>query len=254
MSSQKNYNGNIFFVGDSFCDAYDDKLWKDLGCTQWQNPTSSHKSYLSLVSNHFNYQLHPHGYGGKSWWYSRDRFLADLNRASTSPHFNLRAVIFFHTDHARLNNAYMEYPNTPNRVDLEDFYKKYYDDEFQRWAQIQWFQELAREYKNIKTLHFSCFDIPHDTMKILPGMVFVTPMIHISLGELTGTDQEVLLKSSYQESRANHLSAKNNQILAEMIIESLENYRPGYYELDLNRFDRVNKNAGRWPEPGFGTE
>lgn len=253
MSDQKNYKGDIFFVGDSYCDSYDFNLWKDLGCPGWQHGIKT--SHLSITSEHFNYRLHPHGYGGKSWWYSRSKFLEDFRQSSARGDFDLKAIVFFHTSYSRLNNAWDDsISNTPEDDLLKSFYKNFYDDDFQLWAQAQWFHELSREYKTIKTLHFFCFDIIPDMLKILPGMVFGTPLIHISIGELTGTDQEILDKCSYRESRFNHLSEDNNRILAEIIINSLENYRPGYHELDLRKFIHVNKNATNWPKPGFGTK
>ena len=251
-------SGDIFFVGDSFCASYDIDLWKSLGCNLWQGPmtkdnTPFRHTHPTIVSEHLNYRLHPHGYGGKSWWYSRNKFLNDFNISSKKPTFDLKCIIFFHTDCGRFNNSEHELSADTDRNYLKIFYKKYYDEEFYRWAQLQWFHELQRDFKNIKTIHFSCTPFLPGADQLLPGMVFNTPLIQISLGELTGSEKDILLLSSAKETRANHLNEENNRILAEIIIKSIQSYKPGTYELDLKSFCCPNKNARNWPASGFGT-
>ena len=254
---------NIVFVGDSYCASYnnDSSLLKDQLSKDQNSVTCQHKvsddgipCHPSLVANHFNCSLHPHGYGGKSWWYSRQKYRQFyLNAFSID---NTLAVIFFHTHPNRINNAWND--NLAKRlhdaVAIKQYYLEIHDPDYDNWACQQWFKEIAQEHTQVKTIHFHCFPETVKWSDLLPGMIYTTPLIHISIGELTGTDTEIMNKSSTAEDRHNHLNEHNNRALSDIIIHSIENYQPGQQTIDLSKFQQVNPNANRFPNLKFGTE
>jgi hypothetical protein len=77
--------------------------------------------------------------------------------------------------------------------------------------------------------------------------------MYISVGELAGTEQEVT-EQVVNDQRHNHLSNVNNRLLANLIIDTIDNYQPGLQPIDLSKFESINPNAHNWPQPGFGTK
>lgn len=244
---------NIVFVGDSFCATYDFNLWSLKGQPAHQHGTS-YPTHPSLVADHFNCNLHPHGYGGQSWWYIRQKYRAYYHEGHGA-HDTL-AVVFFHTNPDRINNACNEQLGNhhSDNLAIAYYYNDIHDKEYANWACQQWFKEIAQEHAQIKTIHFHCFPYTVQWSNLLPGMVYTTPVIHLSLGELTGTDDEIFKKSSFNETRYNHLNNYNNRALADVIIHSINNYQPGQYTIDTTKFEQANPNAYRYPAAGFGTE
>ncbi len=245
----------IAFVGDSFCASYSFAEWKHRDCTNKQWGTEE-PTYLDIVAKSNRYVLYPHGYGGKSWWYSRQRFIEDLQRIPKEIFADqLETIVFCHTNSGRINNAWnRELSNTDTTsADAQNYYRYLFDGDFNDWAQQQWFNEIAKQWSHLKTIHFHCFPDSVKWSNLLPGVVYTTPLIHISIAELTGTDEEI--RSTMQtDKRYNHLNAKNNQVLADVILRTIYNYQPGQYNLDLNEFDIVNPDSIHFPNPGFGTE
>lgn len=249
----------IAFVGDSFCAGYNYEFWKLRGCPLWQKGVEP-PTYLDIVSRTNNYTLYPFGFGGKGWWYSRCRFIEELERLPKSLFADqLETIVFCHTNPGRINNAWnRELSNT--EIDTSviiDYYKHIFDGQFNEWAQQQWFKEITERWGHLKTIHFHCFPETVHLSHLLSGMIYTTPLVHISIGELTGSDKEIshqLVHDNKADHRFNHLNACNNNALAKLILRSIYDYRPGQYEIDLSIFDQVNPNASRWPDPGFGTE
>lgn len=251
-------NGDIFFVGDSFCSCFhlppdrrDRTPDHQLAVRETEN------LHPSLVAAHFDYRLHLHGYGGKSWWYSRYKFFADLKKSQRQSNFDPKAVVFFHSDAWRINNYWNESlgqtraDNDPNK---DFYYKHILDPVFQEWAQEQWYWEISREFAEIKTVHFFCFPTSLANTQCLPGVVFDNiSLIEISVAEITGSREEIHKAMSVDEKRFNHLNDYNNRALAGVIVDALENYEPGHRELDLSRFDMPNPNYKNWPKGNFGT-
>lgn len=254
-------NGDIFFVGDSFCNCFHIDSKRGPWPPHWQyGVTTTNLLHPSLVADYFDYKLHVHGYGGKSWWYSRCKFFSDLEKCRTNPKqtFDLKAVIFFHSDPWRINNSWNDSLNQTRQFDEPEktyYYKNILDPDFQQWCQAQWYHEIAREFGDeLKTLHFFCFPKSMRNSDCLPGMVFDNiSMIEISIAELTGSREEINRMMSIEEQRFNHLSGVNNRALAEFIIQSIENYNPGRHCIDLDKFDMPNKNYKNWPNGNFGT-
>ena len=169
-------------------------------------------------------------------------------------------VVFVHTNSDRIPTANEEIgtidhsnpgQNEAGRA-IQLYYKYIHDPQFLQWAQQQWFKEINTRWAHLKTIHFHCFPDSVKHSHLLPGMVFTTPLIHISIGELSGTDKEID-KLILEDQRYNHLSAANNQILADIILRSIYKYRPGQYRLDLNEFQLVNPNSVKFPLKGYGT-
>jgi len=239
----------IAFVGDSYCASYGQALHTKRGCPLYQVGTND-PTYPDLVAKALNYNLYPCGYGGKGWWFSRQRLLDEITATGQTPEI----IVFCHSDSQRINNAWdIQLHNTPG-PQSRDYYKYIHDDEFNRWAQKQWFKEIASCWAEIKTIHFHCFTQTPDWSDLLPGMVYTTPLVHISVGELTGTEAEILSQMGENEKRKNHLSARNNQVLGEVILDAINDYRPGKHELDLGRFELINHNSVKFPHTGYGTK
>jgi hypothetical protein len=249
----------IAFVGDSFCAAYNHESWKSRECTTWQKGVET-PTYLDIVAQTNGYTLYPFGFGGKSWWYSRCRFIEELERLPKSLFADqLETIVFCHTNPGRINNAWnRELSNTDTDSSFAiDYYKRIFDGQFNEWAQQQWFKEIAEKWGHLKTIHFHCFTETVPLSHLLPGMVYTTPLIWVSIGELTGSDNEIekkLIHDNRSDSRFNHLNAHNNKVLAEFILGAIYDYRPGQYEIDTSNFDIINPKATRWPNPGYGTE
>lgn len=238
----------IAFVGDSFCCTYNSELFVKRRLPKFQAGTNM-PTHLSLVADALGYNLYPCGYGGKGWWFSRQRLLDEINATGQEPDI----IVFCHTNSDRINNAWnIELSNTEKNGPAEDYYKYIFDQDFNEWAQRQWFKEIATRWAGIKTIHFTCFT-GNQNNDLLPGMVYTTPLVYISVGELTGTDKEID-QQLYYEKRHNHLSDKNNQVLSEVILDAINDYRPGQYELDPGRFELVNPNSTKFPESGYGTK
>lgn len=245
----------IAFVGDSFCASYSLEDWTSRGCpvNQWGTREAS---YLDIVTQTNNFTLYPYGFGGKSWWYSRQRFVEDLQRIPQEIFEDqLEVIVFCHTNSGRINNAWnRELSNSDTTApEIQHYYRNIFDGDFNDWAQQQWFEEIAERWNHIKTIHFHCFTDSVKWSDLLPGVVYTTPLVHISIGELQGTDKEI---SEYlrTDKRNNHLNSHNNKVLADFILGAIYDYQPGQYEIDMNNFDVVNPNASKWPKPGFGTK
>jgi hypothetical protein len=73
-------------------------------------------------------------------------------------------------------------------------------------------------------------------------MCFKTPLVWIQLRQYLGTEKEIS-KAAVSEVLANHLNDKNNLIMADFIIDAMNNYQPGVYDIDLTKFDQINSGA-----------
>ena len=259
-----NMKKKIAFIGDSFCNNYGLADWQKFSkmLPSPQNGTND-PTYTDLVVKHFNADILPYGFGGKSWWYSRNKFEKFWGRrfdqVNDTINDEVEAIVFCHTDSGRINNSWndnfnSENSETENDSICESFFKHVYDPEFNEWAQEQWFREIARRYSHIKTVHFHCFSGTLRLSHLLPGVVFTTPLITISLGELTGTKKEILYQATVNETRFNHLNNHNNQALAKVIIDTIENYSPGQYDIPMEKFEINNPNADKYPVGKFWTK
>jgi len=233
----------IAFIGDSFC-------------ASARSPSNSkRKHYPEIVADHYGFDISAHGYGGVSWWYSRQRFMHDLKQ-NPGLEGNISAMVFCHSDPYRFNTSsehIFQYPNglsdfkNKDEKDLSQVQKLWFkyliDGAFQEWAQMNWFKEITNEWGHIKQIHFHCFPWALPYNHLLTGQRFTTPLVHVSLGELSGTSEEVH-KFLLNDIRPNHLSNDNNAVLAEIIIDALDNYADQSQPLDMSKFKNIiNPNA-----------
>lgn len=246
----------IAFVGDSYCACYGrvDQRKKN---SRWQC-TSDDPVWTDIVATHFNTTALAHGFGSKSWWYSRVSF---LNAIEKTPGLldEIDAVVFCHTDYSRINNSDNHELNNSIQSVQEQAVKLYiqhlYDMNFQQWTCEQWFKELALVFGNKKTIHFHSFLNTIPMSHLLPGTVFTTPLVHITVGQETGTTTQIENSmNNTANHRHNHFNDHNNRALAQLVISALENYQPGQRSINLTDFDQPNHNAHRWPNPGYGTK
>jgi hypothetical protein len=238
---------NIIFVGDSYCASTTAEHYAANGQQQFQD-YKPYPGHPAIVADHYGVDLYTHGYAGKSWWYSYSKFQQALHNNPTRLADAL-AVVFFHTDASRINSMNQELTSIhlPQHFDQSskrspiDFelaeasrlwVRHLYDIEFQDWAERQYFKELARQYSEVKTIHFHCFKHTVDYSDLLPGRVYTTPLRSISKRE----PGEILKLS---DTRANHLNEQNNLALAHTIIQAIDRYEPGQCPIPLEGFDLV---------------
>ena len=243
----------IAFIGDSYCASFNGKGMYSQS-SRLRKPHNQlydvQHGHPSLVADHYGYKLLAHGYMGKSWWYSRTKFLEQIKQ---QPEIltKLEAIIFFHTDANRISTLNL-FVNTRNLLQQSNDWqneehrqvaeaqrqwaKHLIDTEFQTWAQNSWFKEISKEYSHIKQVHFHCFEHSTPYNHLLTGQRFTTPLYEISLGELTGTKQQIQ-QSMINDTRANHMSEHNNRALAKTIIYALDNYCNNVQPLDLTKFN-----------------
>lgn len=254
----------IAFVGDSFCADINAYHWSANGEQSFQR--QSEYSFPSLVADHYDYNLLAHGYSGKSWWFSRVQFKKTFNK---NPKLidKLDAIVFCHTDPNRVNSsnvhvssgnhAYREESSNDSEEQKQtaraqqQWSRCLLDEEFQKWAQINWFRELTREWSHVKQIHFYSFTGEQHN-DLLTGTRFTTPLIHISVAELVGFSREIHNQLG-NDSRINHLSDYNNRVLASVIIDSIDNYKHEVRSLDISKFHIENPNYANFPTGNYGS-
>jgi hypothetical protein len=257
----------ILYIGDSYCATYSYNHTERVDDQHHQGVviTDNLVSHLNVAANLLNTEFIPFGYAGKSWYYSRSRFLKYFDEHPELLE-QTEAVVFFHTDAYRYNTVNLHISTNlmsdiKDRLPEELMYVEPYrawlkylmDPNFQTWAQTQWFHEINIIFSKVNKIHFCNFDNVIDRSKVLEGMTFVTPLFDLCLGEMEGTDQEILAKLDSNDSRANHLNEHNNKELGKLVANAVNNYLPGRYPIDTSTFYLPNKNAHKWPYPGFGS-
>lgn len=263
---------NVIFIGDSYCASYQHRRGR---LSKEYQPLVQNLTYIDHVADTLALEVYNYGFSGQSWYYSRRKFIDDITKNSAILN-DADLVVFCHTNSGRFNttNGKLGTQALPNIVnnfkhtieysveDLEiskalGMWQAYLvDHDFQNWAQYRWFEEIGEIFQDKKTVHLNCFPREGEALDkfcTLPGMIYTTPLICITLGESTGTDQEVEAQGAYGDFRPNHLNNYNNLVLSQIIIDSYQNYKPGIYNLPLEKFELINPNSTKWPKPGFGT-
>jgi hypothetical protein len=251
---------NIIYIGDSFCASYQLNKAKgpNLGMVYTPEPT-----HLNMAADALDLRLYAFGYAGRSWFYSRSRLMETLEHYPDLIN-DAEAVVFFHTDAYRYNtvedivDTSLGYGlTTLDNKHLEDpfrLWKKYLlDPTFQTWAQLAWFKEINELFSDTKKIHFNVFADTLDNLNYLTGLVYRTPLMPVSLGELVGTDKE-LLEQLALDQRHNHFNQHNNQAIADLVVNAVKTYHQVQLEIDVSKFEQVNPNAVKYPNPGFGTQ
>lgn len=254
----------IAFVGDSYCATYEHD--PPVTIDTWQG-TVSGLAYPSIVARYYQYDIAPYGFGGRSWWYSWINFWKVWeNRLD-----QIEAIVFTHTNRTRINSATSKlFPLLPDysapgaTVDMinanKHYFKHIHDDDFNAWAQEQYFSMLKTKFNAIKTIHFHCFQGSVVKSNLLPGVIFSTPLIQISVGQQRGSADSIqkalsaAINFQHPDFKPNHFNAQNNQAMANLIIQTLNNYIPGVVEIPMQQFDQPNPNADQWSVGKYWTE
>jgi len=248
----------VCFVGDSYANC-------GSGMIHWSHnklvPVAGHQHdidalaytvYTDLVADKLNMRPLVLGFGGASWWQTRyivTKFFEQFPKEKQ----HVKKVIAMHTNAYRVNS--IRCVNTTNGKFQES---EWFDPEFHDWCQQQWFREFSHEiFDQADILNFSCFGWPVDKgHSNLRGLSFVEPLIWITVGEFTGSKLQVdrqLQQSRDIEGTKNphhcHLNAKNHAVLTDVIVETFSKKEPSREQhLDLDRFDRHNRNGHHWPD------
>jgi len=249
----------IVIIGDSFCA---DFHHPGLSRPKFDNQTwwlrSDQASWVSDVIKHYNGNVEVYGFGGRSWWYSWSRAVADLIHRWDQ----VQAVVFCHTTMQRINNGWndnleqtINQPQTNSEESRANqlFFKHIYDADFQQYAFDQHIQSIDKKFAKIKTVHFTVYDESNGAPDLggLSGMVFTTPLMKIVMGGLEGSEQQILHQINKNDpvQLNNHFTAANNGAFARLVIDAVDNYIPGYKEIDFDSFgfDLPNTNGRNWP-------
>lgn len=263
---------NIMFVGDSYCCAFTGP--SPNGRAPYQG-TSSYLTWLDISADALNLDLYCFGYAGRSWWNSRWNLMRHLD-AFPDALSNTDVIVFVHTDSLRYNTVVNDIGNElmfdPPRWSPDPEIKvqqqvwapalKYWftdlrDNHFQDWCQEKWIEEINQMHDanpHLKIIHFNSFHSTVDRTKKAKGMVFSTPLIHVSLGEADGTDEHITNRFMVHDQRSNHFNHVNNLALGKFLVDAVIDYAPGIKEIDTSGFRLVNPNSHNWPNPGFGTK
>jgi hypothetical protein len=262
--------GHLIFVGDSYCATYNSDSHADKSdkIHDWAQVHSDYPTYLNLSAKWTERTFYSYGYGGRSWFYSRHKLLEALDSIEKL-YEDTDALIFCHTDGYRMNttdrriSTVLLFKSASGSPDFDtELHEPYLlwrtylmDSKFQEWALGQWFKEINERFADKKMIHFNMGPWTVESSQQLKGVVYTTPLMNISLGELCGTDDEVMNQMALDR-RYNHYNEHNNQAMARLIVDTLNNYEPGIRTIDLIKydFDQPNPNAWRWPDGGYGSK
>ena len=262
--------GHLIFVGDSYSASYNHEHCANNSGKMWNRAqiSSAYPTYLNLSAEWTGRTLYSHGYAGRSWFYSRHMLLNAFDSIEKLSE-DTDALIFCHTDAYRMNttdqriSTALLFKSAASSPDFElELHEPYLlwstllmDCKFQEWAIEQWFKEINERFGNKQMIHFNMGPWTVESSRQLKGVVYTTPLMNISIGELCGTDEEVMNQVP-NDRRYNHFNEHNNQALARLITDTLNNYEPGLRTIDLVKyeFDQPNPNAWRWPDSGYGSK
>jgi len=205
----------LVIVGDSFCaDRNEPSDWP------------------VILANMLKLKLEGQGLPGRSWWSTRSWL-----RANTRLLDKNALLIVCHTESSRLPaindiginagllrvspddvNNHLKSIDPKGRLHklVNDFYtSELYVDEFYKWANDAWMRELDMMAANIgKTIHIPCFD--HQQFEALNNLKHSVVAIPNSKESLRMLSEKEIGSMKYMgyDSRHNHLTAHNNQQLA----------------------------------------
>ena len=87
----------------------------------------------------------------------------------------------------------------------------------------------------------------------LSGTVFTTPLSEISIGGLKGSAKEIIHQIAKNDpvKLNNHFTDANNHAFSRLVIDSIENYSPGYKPIDFSKFgfNVINYNYTAFQDP-----
>ena len=140
----------IAFVGDSYCATYE---W-DIPIVKMHQYRVNFPAYPSITARHYQYNVAPYGFGGRSWWYSWSKFCKEWEHKLDQ----IAAIVFTHTHKTRINSATTpEFPLMPNyapslsTADMikanQHYFKYIHDPDFQAWTQENYFKLLKERFE-----------------------------------------------------------------------------------------------------------
>lgn len=239
----------VAFVGDSFCAHVHPVHHDHLDPNPFRCRSGKKSSWPSLVIDGMaDRGLAHYGFGGRSWWYSWQRFWRDWRDRLGK----LDMVIFVHTSANRINNSVDD--NLPHvnllggfgdteKMQAWKYHTAYIlDHEFQRWCQQQYFRHIREVMPDVPQMHFFAFDLPTpETCEILPGMKFTTPLFLLSAAE-TGIKNPKKIPDPPFDERCNHFNDHNNHAMADLVLTAALDYRPGAYPIPHLDFYQKKRN------------
>jgi len=208
---------NIIVVGDSFC--------------------SYVKGWPKTLADELNLNLVCYGLGGQPWWDART-FLINLPADTVD---NAEFIVFAHTNADRIPSScqilgtkdYSKKPESEIETAIHLYYKHIHDSKFLLWAHQQWFVEISKSWGHKKLCHLHCFPWSLPYSHLLKGMNVTTNLMSLSLNEINARHF-----STYTDTRQNHFSNNNNQILGQNLADLLKDYRETSTQLDVARFEQ----------------
>lgn len=251
----------IAFIGDSFCSCYDHSQWAAQGQHRWQLGVST-PAWPSLVAQRLNLAPHYHGYAGKSWWYSRHQFLKNCQELLNQNLFSV--VVICHTDTRRFNSTdeliLNRMPYGPDSEEqrmliraLDLYYGYLYEESYARWCQQNWLLEIQKMFANVpRVIQFTNFEVDLFNADNALGMCYRDPLMRLRLGRYQGTKQQIYDQAGSETMHQfpNHLTPENNLVMADLVVDAVNNYSPGIYDIDLAKFHGINDNIKNWPGSG----
>jgi hypothetical protein len=241
-------NKKIVFCGDSFANACRRIRLHPL---QLRTPDRA-SSYIDIVANQLNKDYVCFGYGGQGLWHSAQKMfdhfkLHDINEVDTLVLVISNLMRFNSTQSKTFHLTSMDNSDKHSNA-LELYYTMLADYEFHKWVYTSTLNEISEKFKDKKIISFFSFSHEAAVIDNAPGMVYTTPLSSIAFAQFDGAGDhnksvELFLKSESKSLMSNHLNRKNNQAMASLIMDSLNNYRIGKFDLDLSNFDIVDKNT-----------
>jgi len=208
--------GNLLILGDSFCQHI--KYW----------PT-----YLGDQLGYAPNNRITRGIIGASWWKTRE-YIVNLPKDKK---FNdgLDLMVLIHPSGSRpltLNtNISGESPQdlprhfdnkmyTDEQLAVSLYYKYVCDPELRRWAEQNWFRELAELTKNIRTVHLFTDPQSLEFASVLPGIKVPTLLTDLALLNIKRTEHSLIDDSQY--GFANHFSLAHNRVFARQLCNIIQ--------------------------------
>jgi len=266
VTCDRDSRGIICFIGDSYANCG----WGTVGWQEqrsWAQQTCGsmikYPVYTDMVSDRMNLRPLVLGCGSASWWQSRDIVLHFFEQFPQERPL-IKYLVAMHSDSHRINSV-----NCGDATDKKFRACDWFDAEYQEWSQRQWFRELATEvFPDVPSVHFSCFGWQTESQNnshdydCLQGTIFLDPLIYVTVGEFTGTKNQVdtALRNSSDSTKNtlphhNHMNASNHLALTDVIVETLQNLTVRTLKpLPLQRFDIANINCTAWPDGQYWTD
>ena len=237
---------NIVFFGDSFAAHGLDAT------AHTQGPTRNTDliSYVDIVAQAQQARPIYMGFSGASWWYSYKQLQQWIN-SNRNMWYDTEAVVMCLTDEGR--------PKISNTEDLLSFDRndglrrshynvQAFTKEFDQWAYRYFLKEAARLFRGKKVILLPCFaDVTWLSKEMhryfATSTVSLCSIAHsefVASDKIRNVNDIVKYLSRHGDSRANHLSRHNNQVLAQDIIDKLNNYTPGAFMLNIPSYERGN--------------